>query len=70
MIIHVKIIPKAKVEGIEKNGDTLIVRVREPAENNRANLSVIKALTKYYGRHVRMISGFRSRRKIIEIPEK
>lgn len=50
--------------------DTLIVYVREPAVENRANHAVIELLSKYYGVPKSKISikqGFGSRHKIIVI---
>jgi uncharacterized protein (TIGR00251 family) len=53
-------------EVVEKDG-ILLVRVRAPAEGNKANMSVMNLLSKHFGRPVRIVSGFRSRRKAVEI---
>lgn len=45
----------------------LTVNVRAPPDNNRANIAVIKLLEDYFDRRVRIVSGLKSRKKVIEI---
>jgi uncharacterized protein (TIGR00251 family) len=45
----------------------LTVNVKEKPENNKANLAVIKLLEDYFDRQVRIVSGLKGRKKIIEI---
>ena len=71
MLIHVKIQPDSKKEGIEEKTETsLIVSVKAPAENNEANREMMSLLAKHFkcdaGR-IRIITGHHSRSKIIEI---
>lgn len=47
----------------------LTVNVKAKPENNKANLAVIKLLEDYFDRQVRIVSGLKSRKKIIEICE-
>lgn len=47
----------------------LTVNVKAKPENNKANLAVIKILEDYFDRQVRIVSGLKSRKKIIEICE-
>jgi uncharacterized protein (TIGR00251 family) len=71
MRIRVKVTPHAKRPGIEKAADgMLVVKVREPAEDGRANEAVVEALAEYFGvpkRAVSIVRGHASRRKLIEI---
>lgn len=70
MKIHVKVIPNSKTEKIEKMetaDNWFIVRVKEPAEKGKANKALVKLLKKYFKKQVRIVSGFTSRRKIVEI---
>jgi len=46
--------------------EVLIVYVKEKAENNKANLSVIKLLRKYFGKEIYIKRGLRSKKKIID----
>lgn len=71
MRIFIKVKPAAKEEKVEKIDDTNFnVQVKEPPVEGRANRAVIKALADYFGVaqfNVRIVSGFTSRSKIIEI---
>jgi len=66
MIKEIKVIPNSKKEKIIKSTE-LIVKVREPAKNGKANKAIIKLLSKYFGKKVRIVSGFKSKKKNIEI---
>lgn len=70
MKISVKVIPNSKTEEVVKEGDRLLVRVREPAKEGKANKAVIKLLAGHFGvprRQVVISSGFGSRNKVIEV---
>lgn len=71
MKIFVKVKPAAKEDKVEKLDDTNFqVSVKEPPVEGRANRAVIKALSGHFGvaqANVRIVSGFTSRLKTIEI---
>jgi len=71
MKISVKVIPNAKKDEVKLAGsnveDGLIVKVCAVAEKGKANERVIKILKDYFKTDVRIISGEKSRRKIVEI---
>lgn len=70
MKIRAKVIPNSKVEGVIKEGDGFLVRVKEPAKEGKANRAVIKLLAEHFGvsqRQVAISSGFGSRNKVIEV---
>lgn len=71
MKIFIKVKPKAKEEKVEKLGENqFLVAVKEAPEKGKANQAVIKALASYFGlpqAAIRIISGFNSRQKILEI---
>ena len=67
--IEIKVIPNSAVEGIIE-AEPLTIRVKEPPTKDKANKAVIKLLSRYFNTNVRIISGAKSRRKIIEIEEK
>ncbi|MBU3896094.1 DUF167 domain-containing protein [Patescibacteria group bacterium] len=71
MRIFVDVKPKAREEKIEKIDDTHFkVWVREPPENGKANMAVIKVLTEYFNiswTDILLISGASSRRKVFQI---
>ncbi len=69
MIITAKVKTNQKKFSIEKKGDVWIISVRSPPEKNRANIEIIRELSKIYG-SARIVSGLRSSKKGIEVSEK
>jgi len=72
MKIQVKVKPNSKTEELSGEGDSFIVKVKEPPKEGKANQAVIKLLAEHFGvsqSQVRILSGFRSRNKVIEVAE-
>lgn len=72
MKIQVKVKPNSKTEEISQEGDSFIVKVKEPPKEGKANQAVIKLLAEHFGvprSHVRILSGFKSKNKVIEVVE-
>lgn len=71
MKIFVKVKPSAKKEFVEKIDETnFVVAVKEPAKEGRANWAVLRALAQHFKvspSQVRIISGQKSRQKLVEI---
>jgi uncharacterized protein (TIGR00251 family) len=68
--IRVNVKPNSKTEELTHEGDNFTIRVKEPAREGKANLAVIKLLARHFGiprSRVRILSGLKSRNKIIEI---
>jgi uncharacterized protein (TIGR00251 family) len=60
----------AREEGVEKTGEGVyIVRVKAPRRKGKANAAVLHLLRRHLGLPVRIVSGHRSTRKIIEVEE-
>lgn len=78
MRITVKVIPNARREEVilEENDlkeGRIKVKVMAPPEDGRANVAVLKLLAKHFGvkkNAVSLISGEKSREKIVEIKGK
>jgi uncharacterized protein (TIGR00251 family) len=66
--IEIKVIPNSDVEEILE-AEPLIVRVKEPPAKGKANKAVITLLSRYFNANVRIVSGTKSRRKIVEIED-
>ncbi len=65
---ELKVFPNAGEDSVTENDDGLIVvRVKAPAKDNKANISLIKLLSRHFGRPVRIVSGLNSKRKVVEI---
>jgi uncharacterized protein (TIGR00251 family) len=71
MKINITAKPASKKAYIKKVGEKeYIVSVKEPPIKGLANLSIIAVLSDYFkipARCIRIVSGYRSRNKIIEI---
>ena len=70
MIIKVKVKPASKKQEIIKTDEGYVVSVKGKAEKNKANIELLKALNKHFGKDVRIIKGFKSKNKIVEVVEK
>jgi len=77
MKIRVKIKPNSEEQSVEKISPDLFseegfeglyfVKLKSLAEDGRANLELVKVLSKYFGTEVKIKSGFTSRKKIVEV---
>ena len=71
MIIHVKVKPKSGMRKVESFGDNrYLVYLKEPPENNKANVELIKVLSKFLGTppgRIKIKTGFTSNNKILEV---
>jgi uncharacterized protein (TIGR00251 family) len=72
MKIQVKVKPNSKTEELNREGNSFIVKVKEPPKEGKANQAVIKLLAEHFGvpqSQVRILSGFRSKNKVIEVED-
>lgn len=72
MEIQVKVKPGSRTEDLSQEGDSFIARIKEPPKEGKANLAVVKLLARHFGvaqSQVKIVSGPRSRNKVIEIAE-
>jgi uncharacterized protein len=72
MKIQVKVKPNSRTEEVSREGDSFIVKVKEPPRESKANQAVIKLLAEHFGvpqSRVRILSGLRSKNKVIEVVE-
>jgi len=70
MKIHVKVKPNSRIEEVSQESDSFIVKVKEPPKEGKANQAVIKLLAEHFDvpqSQVRILSGFRSKNKVIEV---
>jgi len=73
MRIQVKVKPNSKTEELGREGNSFIVKVKEPAREGKANEAIIRLLAEHFSvpkSQVRILSGFKSRNKVIEVVEK
>lgn len=72
MKIRVDVKPNSKVAFVEPVEDHLVVRVKEPPSEGKANLAVLRAVAEYYRvapGDVRLVSGLSGRHKVVEVPD-
>jgi len=68
MKVSITVHPSSNRETVEEQSDgTYIVRVKAAAEKSRANAATEKLLSKHFNSTVRIISGFRSHNKVVEV---
>ena len=58
-----------KLEYFDKGGNAYRISIRAKPEDNKANIEIIKFLSKLLKKKVKIISGLKSREKIIEIAD-
>jgi uncharacterized protein (TIGR00251 family) len=71
--ISVTVKPNSRVEEVASDGERLLVKVKEPPKEGKANRAVVKLLSAYFGvpqSSVIVISGLGSKSKVIEISGK
>jgi len=72
MKIQVRVKPNSRTEEVSQEGDGFIVKVKEPPREGKANQAVIRLLAEHFGvakSRVRILSGLRSGKKVIEVAE-
>lgn len=68
MIINVKVRPQSGKQEIKKISEKeYIVYLKKPAEDNKANLELIKILKKYFSCNINIIKGTKSKNKLIKV---
>jgi hypothetical protein len=70
MKIQVKVKPNSRTEELSREGNSFVVKVKEPPKEGKANQAVIRLLAEHFGvpqSHVRILSGLRNKNKVIEV---
>lgn len=68
--LAVHVVPNAKKEKAVEEGRGLKIHLRAPAVDGKANDALIKFLAEHYNtkkRHIKIVTGEKSRRKVVEI---
>ena len=68
MIVEVTVVPKSSKFQIIKRDGRIRICITSPAEDNKANIELIKELKKL-GCQAAIVSGRKSRRKKLEVPD-
>lgn len=65
--IEIKVKPNSKKDSIIQEGNIYIVTVKAKAEDNKANIAVIKLLKKHFNKTPIIIKGLTSKKKVIRL---
>jgi uncharacterized protein (TIGR00251 family) len=68
MILEVVVAPNSRKFSISAKDGRLRIALKSPPENNKANIELIRELSRHLGKPVRLLSGHSSRKKKVEIP--
>jgi len=73
MKISIRVKPNSKENQVEERGpNQLLVKVKAPPQENRANQEVIKTLAEYFQipkSRIAIITGLKSKQKVVKIEE-
>jgi len=74
MKISIRVRPNSKESRIEETGpNQLLIKVKAPPRENRANLEVMEILSKYFQvprSRISILSGLKSKQKMVEIEDR
>ncbi|MBI2654550.1 DUF167 domain-containing protein [Candidatus Woesearchaeota archaeon] len=56
-----------KVEEYDKDKNAYRISIKARAEDNKANIEIVKFLSKTLKKRVRIVSGLKSKEKVIEV---
>lgn len=65
--LHLKAIPNAKKTFLKEENGTLKLYLNAPPEKNKANKELIAFFKKEYGLAVEIVSGMKSREKVVRV---
>ena len=68
MIINIRVKANSKKQEIKKLSTTnYLINLKQPPENNKANLDLIKLLKKHLKEDIKIIKGHRSKNKVVKV---
>lgn len=67
MRVEIIVSPRSRKFLLYNKDDVVHADLKSPPENNRANLELIKELKRVIGAEVRVVSGLKSKRKVVEM---
>jgi len=61
---------KNRIVKFDSEKNTYRIEIKAPAQENKANLELIKFLSKSLKKNIKIIQGFKSREKLIKISQR
>ena len=66
--INIKVrVNKPKTQIVSFSDGIYLIDIKEKAENNKANIEIVKFLSRLIGQRVRIVSGLKSKKKKIDV---
>ena len=65
--LEVTVKPGTGAFSVTVSGSRLVVTLKSRPEGGRANQELVKGLSRHFGKEVRIVSGFKSRKKLIQV---
>ncbi len=59
--------PKNRIVKFDSERNAYRVEIKAPAQHNKANIELVKFLSRFLKKDVKLIKGFKSREKLIKI---
>ena len=59
--------PKNEITGYDEDRKALKVNIKAPAQDNKANIEIIKFFSKLSKKKVRIVSGVTNKKKVLEL---
>ncbi len=59
--------PKNKIKGFDSERNAYRIDIKSPAQDNKANLELIKFLSKSLNKKIKILRGLKSKEKLIKI---
>ncbi len=70
MIINLKVKTSSEKQEIKKiSSNNYLISLKNPPQDNKANLELLKLLKKHFKKNIKIIKGLKSKNKIIEIKD-
>jgi len=66
-ILHLKVSTRKKQFRLNWKENVLYVEIKSNPEKGKANKEIVKELKKFFESEIKIISGFKSKEKIVEI---
>ncbi len=73
MMLKIKVKPRSREQKFEKSGDEYIISLKSEPRNNKANIELIKLLSRHFkiqSANIKIKKGKSSKNKIVEIIDK
>jgi uncharacterized protein (TIGR00251 family) len=65
--VTIKVKPKSSRSEIVKEEDSYVAYLKSVPDKGKANMELLKIAKKYFGKEIKIVRGFTSKTKVLEI---